>query len=68
MTQSDRAETPTASARRLTARGLLLGDRIVAAGLERADMTSANLLAFNAGANLECISRFMKKIRLSMQG
>ena len=39
-----------ASARRITARALLLGDRIDAAGLERADMISANPLAFRAGA------------------
>ena len=37
-------------ARALTARALLLGDRIDAAGLERADMISANPLAFRAGS------------------
>lgn len=37
-------------ARRVTARALLLGDRIDAAGLERPDMISANPLAFRAGA------------------
>lgn len=37
-------------ARRVTARALLLGDRIDAAGLERSDMISANPLAFRAGA------------------
>src|SRR6202171_1860644 len=36
---------------RLTARALLLGDRIEAAGLERSDMISATPLAFLAGAN-----------------
>ena len=35
---------------RTIARALLLGDRIDAAGLERADMISANPLAFRAGA------------------
>ncbi|WP_158808333.1 RMD1 family protein [Beijerinckia sp. L45] len=36
--------------RRMTARALLLGDRIDAAGLERSDMISSNPLAFRAGA------------------
>jgi len=36
---------------KLTARALLLGDRIDTAGLERADMISANPLAFQAGAH-----------------
>ena len=40
-----------AGARRVTARALLLGDRIDAAGLERADMISTNPLAFQAGAS-----------------
>ena len=39
-----------AATRRATARALLLGDRIDAAGLERADMISTNPLAFQAGA------------------
>jgi uncharacterized Rmd1/YagE family protein len=39
------------SLRRVTARALLLGDRIDAAGLERSDMISATPLAFHAGAN-----------------
>lgn len=34
----------------MTARALLLGDRIDASGLERADMIAANPLAFRAGA------------------
>ena len=38
-------------ATRTTARALLLGDRIDAAGLERADMISVNPLAFQAGAS-----------------
>ncbi len=38
------------AAPRATARALLLGDRIDAAGLERADTLSANPLAFRAGA------------------
>ena len=37
--------------RRFTARALLLGDRIDAAGLERSDMISATPLAFHVGAN-----------------
>ena len=37
--------------RRVTARALLLGDRIDASGLERSDMLSSNPLAFNAGAS-----------------
>jgi uncharacterized Rmd1/YagE family protein len=37
--------------RRVTARALLLGDRIDAAGLERSDMISATPLAFHTGAN-----------------
>jgi uncharacterized Rmd1/YagE family protein len=36
---------------RVTARALLLGDRIDTAGLERSDMISATPLAFRAGAN-----------------
>jgi uncharacterized Rmd1/YagE family protein len=36
--------------RRMTARALLLGDRIDASGLERSDMISSNPLAFRAGA------------------
>ncbi len=36
---------------RVTARALLLGDRIEAAGLERSDMISSTPLAFHAGAN-----------------
>ncbi|MCX8256330.1 hypothetical protein RHAL1_02760 [Beijerinckiaceae bacterium RH AL1] len=39
-----------AAKRRVTARALLLGDRIDASGLERADMISSNPLAFQAGA------------------
>jgi uncharacterized Rmd1/YagE family protein len=37
--------------RRVTARALLLGDRIDTAGLERSDMISATPLAFHAGTN-----------------
>jgi uncharacterized Rmd1/YagE family protein len=42
--------TPQGS-RRVTARALLLGDRIDTAGLERSDMISATPLAFHAGTN-----------------
>ena len=53
MTMSDHPEaTPSEPATtRVTARALLLGDRIDAAGLERADMISANPLAFRAGSS-----------------
>lgn len=53
MTVSELSQTPTTagSAPRTVARALLLGDRIDAAGLERADMVSSNPLAFRAGAN-----------------
>ena len=37
--------------RRLTARALLVGDRIDTAGLERPDMISSLPLSFRAGAN-----------------
>src|SRR5271154_27647 len=37
--------------RRLTARALLVGERIDTAGLERPDMISSLPLAFHAGAN-----------------
>ena len=55
MTIADPTGQPAAAAvlaakRRVTARALLLGDRIDAAGLERADMISSNPLAFQAGA------------------
>ena len=55
MTIADPSGQPTAAAtlaakRRVTARALLLGDRIDAAGLERADIISSNPLAFQAGA------------------
>ena len=43
--------TAAAAVRRVTARALLLGDRIDAAGLERSDMISANPLAFHVGAS-----------------
>lgn len=50
-TTSDPPTDPAArGATRLTARALLLGDRIDASGLERADMISANPLAFRAGS------------------
>ena len=50
MTTADPTAASLAGRRRVTARALLLGDRIDAAGLERADMVSANPLAFQAGA------------------
>ena len=59
MTTSDLASPASAAPttppreppRRTVARALLLGDRIDAAGLERADMISANPLAFYAGSS-----------------
>ena len=42
---------PFDAPRRLTARALLVGDRIDTAGLERPDMISSLPLAFHAGAN-----------------
>ena len=42
---------PLPGRRLVTARALLLGDRIEAAGLERSDMISSTPLAFHAGAN-----------------
>jgi uncharacterized Rmd1/YagE family protein len=50
MTQSNSPSAVLPEKRRVTARALLLGDRIDAAGLERADMISATPLAFHAGA------------------
>jgi uncharacterized Rmd1/YagE family protein len=54
MTATERSDTPVLlrdPSRRMTARALLLGDRIDASGLERADMISVNPLAFHAGAS-----------------
>jgi uncharacterized Rmd1/YagE family protein len=53
MTLIDQTPTLTEAQpyRRVTARALLLGDRIDASGLERSDMLSSNPLAFNAGAS-----------------
>ena len=50
MTTADPTAANLSGRHRVTARALLLGDRIDAAGLERADMVSANPLAFQAGA------------------
>ncbi len=51
MTANDPFSRPEErGARRMTARALLLGDRIDAAGLERSDMIASNPLAFRAGA------------------
>src|SRR5215467_13548874 len=43
------ASTATMSKRQLTARALLLGERIDVAGLERSDVISTTPLAFRAG-------------------
>ncbi len=50
MTNAQTTGTAPAAVRRVTARALLLGDRIDAAGLERSDMISANPLAFHVGS------------------
>ena len=51
MTSSlDQGEARARPHPRMTARALLLGDRIDASGLERSDMISSNPLAFRAGA------------------
>src|ERR1700689_3381009 len=47
MNEAARLDAPM----RLTARALLVGDRIDTAGLERPDMISSLPLAFHAGAN-----------------
>ncbi len=45
------SDLPAASARRITVRALLLGERIETAGLERSDVLSKVPLAFRAGEN-----------------
>ena len=51
MTSSlDQGDQTSLPFRRMTARALLLGDRIDASGLERSDMIASNPLAFRAGA------------------
>lgn len=49
MTEPQAIAPLSQNVRRVTARALLLGDRIDAAGLERSDMISANPLAFHVG-------------------
>lgn len=49
---------PNTPATRLTARALLLGDRIDSSGLERPDMISATPLAFHAGNGFVAFYRF----------
>ena len=48
----------TVPATRITARALLLGDRIDASGLERSDMISATPLAFRTGNGFVALYRF----------
>jgi uncharacterized Rmd1/YagE family protein len=48
--RTDRAAAPPAPKVRLTARALLLGERIDTAGLERSDVISTTPLAFRVGA------------------
>jgi uncharacterized Rmd1/YagE family protein len=45
----------SATPRRLTARAILLGERIDTAGLERSDMISTNPIAFRAGSGGEVV-------------
>ncbi len=51
MTNIQHALPPSPGVSRVTARALLLGDRIDTAGLERSDMISTTPLAFLAGTN-----------------
>jgi uncharacterized Rmd1/YagE family protein len=51
MTEVQPALHTAQASHRITARALLLGDRIDTAGLERSDMISATPLAFHAGTN-----------------
>jgi uncharacterized Rmd1/YagE family protein len=51
MTEPKSAPPASQAIKRVTARALLLGDRIDGAGLERSDMISATPLAFQVGAN-----------------
>ena len=56
---SDAAARPqNTPATRVTARALLLGDRIDASGLERSDMISATPLAFRTGNGFVALYRF----------
>ena len=49
MAEVSTTSTPTTSKRQMTARALLLGERIDVAGLERSDVISTTPLAFRAG-------------------
>src|SRR3954469_14424173 len=49
MAEASTASTTATSKRQLTARALLLGERIDVAGLERSDLISTTPLAFRAG-------------------
>src|SRR5215475_15120012 len=49
MTETNVSSATGASQRQLTARALLLGERIDVAGLERSDLISTTPLAFRAG-------------------
>lgn len=51
MSESIAESSPVVEIQRLTARALLLGDRIDTAGLERSDTISATPLAFHAGTH-----------------
>ena len=49
--QPTTAQARPLTAARLTARAILLGERIDTAGLERRDLIATNPIAFKAGAN-----------------
>src|ERR1700722_5595386 len=55
---TDAGSRPQVAPTRVTARALLLGDRIDASGLERSDMISATPLAFRAGSGFVALYRF----------
>ena len=59
MTMTDTTSSAKAPAQnlRLTARALLLGDRLDVAGLERSDVLSTTPLAFRAGQDGFVLSR-----------
>ena len=49
MAEVSTTSTATTSKRQMTARALLLGERVDVAGLERSDVISTTPLAFRAG-------------------
>ena len=53
-----RASSPPADAPRVTARALLLGDRLDTAGLERDDLINKTPLAFRTGSGYAVLLRY----------